>query len=54
MTVCSKKSNLHHKKLDKITLDGITSIPQYTTCDLDFGFQFLGYLLKPNDYRTQD
>ena len=35
-------------------LNGINSILLYKTCDLEKGFKYLGYFLKPNEYKVQD
>ena len=54
MTVSIKKSSFHHHKLGKESLDSITSILHYKTFELEFGFKYLGFFLKPNDYRVSD
>ena len=54
MTITSKKSILIHSNMDSTSLSILTSIPPYKLFDLQTRFNFLGYNLKPNDYRIQN
>ena len=49
MSVSYRKSSFFHYKLDKYILEGITSILPYKTHELENGFKYLGYFLKPSD-----
>ena len=52
--VSINKSRFFPYKLDKVTLDGINFIFPYKTCELENRFKYLGYILKPNDYKVHD
>ena len=43
-----------HHKLDEYILDSIKSILPFKRFELEFGFKYLGYFLKSNDYRVWD
>ena len=54
MIVSVKKSSFYQYKLDKGTLESITSILPYNTFELEDGFKYLVCFLKPNSDKVQD
>ena len=54
MSVSLRKSSFFQPNLEKYTLDCITSILPFKKCKHEDGFNYLGYFLKPNDYRVGD
>ena len=51
MSVSIRKSSFYNHKLEKDNLESVTSILPFKTFELESGFKYLGYFLKPNDYR---
>lgn len=54
MKVSLKKSCIYHFRLTAVWIANLKTILPYSFHQLEDGFMYLGYYLKPNDYRSSD
>jgi hypothetical protein len=54
MMVNLLKSTFHHSGIQGEVLDNFKEIFPYNFVDLSEGFRYLGYFLKPDNYKAED